>query len=68
MELLPDQYRKYAGGDNRIVLQEASDTITKELILDALERTGGSRSRSAEILGITRRTLYNKIKKLNIEV
>ena len=67
-QLLPEQYNRYPLTDELIPLRYASDSITREIILDTLEKTGGSRSRSAEILGITRRTLYNKMKKLRIEV
>lgn len=38
----------------------------KELILDGLERFNWNRSKTAEYLGITRRTLYNKMTKLGI--
>jgi two-component system response regulator HydG len=38
------------------------------LIIATLKDTGGNRTRSAEILGITRKTLHNKIKEYEIEV
>ncbi len=38
------------------------------LIVGTLKQTGGNRTRSAEILGITRKTLHNKIKEYEIEV
>jgi two-component system response regulator HydG len=38
----------------------------KALILKTLEDTGGNRSRAAEILGINRRTLQNKLKEYGI--
>ncbi|MDC7233542.1 MAG: sigma-54 dependent transcriptional regulator [Spirochaetales bacterium] len=66
--LLPEQYKGYDSQDDGVFLKSASDSITKEIILDALERTGGNRSKAADLLGITRRTLYNKVKKLGIEV
>lgn len=65
--LLPEQYRSYLETEESLPLSSASDTITREIILKTLEKTGGSRSRSAELLGITRRTLYNKMKKLGID-
>lgn len=67
-DLLPEQYKHYPSEENFIPLRHASDSITREIILETLDKTGGSRSRSAELLGITRRTLYNKMKKLDIEV
>ncbi len=46
------------GFPSGISLQE----VEKALILKTLEDTGGNRSRAAEILGINRRTLQNKLK------
>jgi two-component system response regulator HydG len=40
--------------------------VEKALILKTLEDTGGNRSRAAEILGINRRTLQNKLKEYGI--
>ena len=45
-----------------ISLQE----VEKALILKTLEDTGGNRSRAAEIMGINRRTLQNKLKEYGI--
>jgi two-component system, NtrC family, response regulator HydG len=38
------------------------DTMERALIVKTLEDTGGNRTRTAEILGINRRTLQNKLK------
>ena len=38
----------------------------KQLILATLERTGGNRARAARILGISRTSLYDKLKKYGI--
>jgi len=38
----------------------------KERIVDALWRNGFNRSRTAEALGMSRKTLYNKIKKFGL--
>lgn len=65
-ELLPEQYRKYTEKPDASTLESVSNSINREIILDALERSGGSRSKAAEFLGITRRTLYNKMKKLGL--
>jgi len=39
------------------------DQIEKGIILEVLEFTNGNRTQTAEILGITRTTLRNKIRK-----
>ena len=38
----------------------------KQLILATLERTDGNRARAARILGISRTSLYDKLKKYGI--
>src|SRR5262249_20788946 len=48
--------------------EEASlDFMEKEHIIRILKETGGNKKRAAEILGIERRTLYNKAKRLGID-
>jgi DNA-binding NtrC family response regulator len=41
--------------------------IEKILIEKALEKSAGNKSKTAEILGITRRTLYGRLEKYNIQ-
>jgi DNA-binding NtrC family response regulator len=43
------------------------EEVEKALILKTLDDTGGHRSRAAEILGINRRTLQNKLKEYGIQ-
>ncbi len=40
--------------------------LNKEIILDALAKTKGSKHKAAELLKINRRTLYNRMKKLGL--
>jgi len=76
MRALPLRIRSFAGPDEdeggRPVegrgpkpLKEAVQGITeqteKELILDALRQAGGNRTRAAAILGVSRKTLFNKM-------
>lgn len=43
-----------------------AERTEKELILDALRQTGGNRTRAARILGVSRKTLFNKMTLLRI--
>jgi transcriptional regulator with PAS, ATPase and Fis domain len=40
--------------------------IEREMILHALAATNNNRKRAAELLGISRRAIYNKIEKYNL--
>ena len=74
MEAMPEQYRKELSPENFCDdfvdignLKGLYDNVCKDVILDALEKTGFSRNRTAELLGINRRTLYNKMKRLGLD-
>jgi DNA-binding NtrC family response regulator len=43
-------------------VEDAASATEKILIREALEKAGGNRTRAAEMLGISRRTLYKKMK------
>ena len=43
------------------------DAMEREHIIKVLKETGGNKKKAAEILGIERRTLYNKAKRLGID-
>ena len=43
------------------------DNNARRLISAAIERAGGNKSRAARLLGITRRTLYSRLKLLGME-
>jgi transcriptional regulator of acetoin/glycerol metabolism len=42
------------------------DTVKKRRLEDALRRTGGNRSAAARILGISRTSVWNQIKRYGI--
>ena len=44
------------------------ELIEKEIIIDALKQTGGIQVRAADILGINQRSLWHRIKKLQIDM
>ena len=59
------EQRVLAGDDDlRAVAQHAE----KQAILTALERNGFNKSRTAEMLNIDRKTLYNKLKSFGIDL
>lgn len=42
------------------------ESIEWEALVRTLDATGGERSRVADLLGVSRRTLYNKIERYNL--
>jgi len=50
----------------RMTVQGVAERTEKELILDALRQTGGNRTRASRILGVSRKTLFNKMNLLGI--
>jgi two-component system, NtrC family, response regulator HydG len=49
-------------------LQSASGQMEKKIILKAIEDAGYNKSKAARLLNIDRKTLYNKIRKYNIDI
>jgi len=64
-EHLPHQYRSIMDTQED-KLKDLYDKVTREVILDALEKSNGSKQKAAELLNINRRTLYNKMKQLDL--
>lgn len=66
---LPEQYRiaDRASGDGAHVLAEPANESAKAVILQALKASGGIKGDAARLLNITRKTLYNRMKRLNLE-
>ncbi len=53
--------------EQHLGLKEFFDTAEEKLLLEALELAGGVKNQAAEILGIKRTTLIEKLKKRNME-
>ena len=45
---------------------DAFESLNREIILDALAKSGGIKQKAADLLRISRRTLYNRMKKLGL--
>lgn len=54
------------GNNFKMNLSEAIKQFEKEFILEALIKTGWNKTKSAEILGISRRSLFNKMRDLGL--
>ncbi len=55
-------------GENGVDLNELVSSMERNLILKALERAGGVRSKAAQLLGLNRTTLLEKMKKMKIDM
>ena len=49
-------------------LDDRLQEIERSIIIEALTKTGGVQTRATELLGINQRSLWHRIKKLNIDV
>jgi transcriptional regulator with PAS, ATPase and Fis domain len=49
-------------------MQDFIEGIERDLVLNALKKTGGNRSHAAKLLGISRRGLLNKIARYTIDL
>ena len=56
-----------AVGENELSIKKATRSIEEQLIRRALERTGGNRTRAAQLLEISHRALLYKIKEYQID-
>ena len=60
---LPPEMGSTAAGDS----SRSLDELERQHILQLLEECGGNRSRVARILGISRRTVYRKLRQYGID-
>ncbi|MBI4842802.1 MAG: sigma 54-interacting transcriptional regulator [Nitrospirae bacterium] len=63
IEHLPDDIKAYKAGASSLKSGEAG---APDAILQALKKTGWNKAKAARMLGISRRTLYRKVKEFNI--
>jgi DNA-binding NtrC family response regulator len=70
VENLPVEFRAATATRHHIVALPSSGLdlteLEKDLIAQALEHTGGNRSRAARLLGLTRDTLLYRLKKFSL--
>ena len=68
---IPDQKDPAQTGvslsDSGVDLAKAVEQMERDLIMQALGKTGGVKSKAAKLLGLNRTTLVEKMKKMNIE-
>ncbi len=57
----------YGGGEELTDLKAVVDNAEKKAILSVLSKTGYNKSKTAELLNVDRKTLYNKMSALGIE-
>jgi two-component system, NtrC family, response regulator HydG len=51
----------------RIAFGLTLDTVEKEYIVGSLQRNGNNKARTAELLGVSEKTLYNKLNRYHAE-
>ncbi len=66
-EAARERSAKGSGDDPPSALDAQRREAEREAILDALARAGNNRSLAARLLGVSRRTLYNKLEEMGIE-
>ncbi len=70
LELLPEEIRGTGPATVSPTLKEKIENVShiaeKQMIIDALNKTNQNRTKAAELLGISRRTLQNKIKEYSL--
>lgn len=66
---LPARFREIDPSPSRVTFEIGTplEEVERTMVLRALEATGNNRKEAAELLGISRRVIYNKLKKHKIE-
>jgi len=66
LEDLPAQYMELEGTHLGQKLQSSFEQLNRTMIMEALEKAKGKKSKAADMLNINRRTLYNRMRKLGL--
>ncbi len=66
-EHLPAQYLKMRDQGFPDELEAVYERLSRQRISEALARTSGEKQKAAQLLNISRKTLYNRMKKLGME-
>jgi DNA-binding NtrC family response regulator len=67
---LPDEFQSTKITENgcvKVILGASLDDMEKEFILKTIEFAGGNKTRAAQILGVSAKTLYNKLERYSAE-
>lgn len=67
---LPDEFQTATSSDSgyiKVTLGSSLDDMEKEIILRTIEFAGGNKTRAAQILGVSAKTLYNKLERYSSE-
>jgi two-component system response regulator HydG len=67
-QLPPELLGKQKGKSTRHLASEGKDEAEKYALLDALKKCDGNQTRAAEILGVTRVTVWHRMKKYGIDL
>ncbi len=67
LSCLPEQYRSIFSSPETEEFSNRYDSVSREIIMDALSRSNGVRQEAARLLHISRKTLYNRMRRLNIQ-
>ncbi|HVO38790.1 MAG TPA: sigma-54 dependent transcriptional regulator [Spirochaetia bacterium] len=66
VEDLPSQYTDLEATHLGKKLQSSFEQLNRTMILEALEKSKGKKTKAADMLNINRRTLYNRMRKLGL--